>query len=57
MKNYGYLGGFYSPRPTTSTDNTLFDFHYSLLDTQPHSLIVNYVNVKRHRQLAVTELK
>ena len=42
MKNYGDLGGCYPPRPTVLTDNTLLDLHNSSLDTQPHSLIVNY---------------
>ena len=42
MKNYGDLGGCYPPRPTASRDNTLLDLHNSSLDTQPHSLIVNY---------------
>ena len=36
-----HLGGYYPPRPTASTDNTLLDLHNSSLDTQPHSLIVN----------------
>ena len=42
MKNYGDLGGCYLPRPTTSTNNTLLDFHNSSYDTQPQSLIVKY---------------
>ena len=29
MKNYGDLGGYYGPRPTASTDNTLLDLHNS----------------------------
>ena len=37
------LGGCYPPRPTASTDNTLLDLHNSSQDTQPHSLIVNYL--------------
>ena len=45
MKNYGDLGGCSPPRPTASTDNTLLDLHNSSLDTQPHSLIVNYWTV------------
>ena len=40
MKNYGDLGGCYSPQPTGSTDNTLLDLHNSSRDTQPHSLIL-----------------
>ena len=42
IKNYGDLGGCYPIRRTVSTDNTLLDLHNSSLDTQPHSLIVNY---------------
>ena len=42
MKNYGDLGKCYLPRPTTSTNNTLLDFHNSSYDTQPQSLIVKY---------------
>ena len=50
MKNYGDLGGFYPPRPMTSTDNTLLDLHNFSQDTQPHSLIVKYiVGGKRHK--------
>ena len=41
IKNYGDLGGFYPPRPTASTDNTLLDLHNYLYDIQLHSLIVN----------------
>ena len=44
MKNYGDLGGCYPPRPTASTGNTLLDLHNSSYDTQPHSLIFNYLN-------------
>ena len=29
MKNYGDLGGCYSPQPTALTDNTLLDVHNS----------------------------
>ena len=29
IKNYGDLGGCYTPRPTASTDNTLLDLHNS----------------------------
>ena len=47
MKNYGDLGGCYPPRPTASTDNTLLDLHNSSYDTQPHSLIVNYLREAR----------
>ena len=42
MKNYGDLGGCYSPRPRAPTDNALLDLHNSSKDTQPDSLIVNY---------------
>ena len=40
MKDYGDLGGCYTPRPTASTYNTLLDLHNSSSDIQPHSLIV-----------------
>ena len=40
MKNCGDLGGCYPPRPTATTDNTLFDLHNSSQATQPHSSIV-----------------
>ena len=43
MKNYEDLGGCYPARPTASTDSTLLDVLNSSKDTQPHSLIVNYV--------------
>ena len=43
MKNYGDLGGYYPPRPTASTDNTLLDLHNYSYDTQPYSLIVKYI--------------
>ena len=29
IKNYGDLGGCYTPRPTASTDNTLLDLNNS----------------------------
>ena len=47
MKNYEDLGACYPPRPTASTDNTLLDLHNSSYDTQPHSLIVNYLREAR----------
>ena len=43
MKTYGDLGGYYPPRPTASTDNTLLDLHNYSYDTQPYSLIVKYI--------------
>ena len=52
MKNYGYLGGYYPPQPTASTDNTLLDLHNSSQDIQPHSFIVKYQHRVRHGHLA-----
>ena len=34
MKNYGDIGGYYPPRPTATTDNTLLDLHNSSYDTK-----------------------
>ena len=42
MKNSADLGGCYSPRPSASVDNTLFDLQNSSYPTRPHSIIAKY---------------
>jgi len=46
MKNSADLGGFYSPQPSASVDNTLLDLQNSSYPAQPHSIIAKYHNYK-----------